>query len=288
MSATTITGKSVIWSKDEKAYLNQDRITYTKNIEQAGRFDEEEVSIARTLVNDRGSNVYHPYDVSRFFEADGVLKEQWRADIVQDEFVNWRYKDSDRIFSEPASVEIGGVTLDFELPDFDESEIVSTTTSWAWRVAHASPGQKTHWRLSESHEAAQSKALEYCEKQNVGGRRPEPYACVKRQFDSENRMLNTFYGYVVNGNEADFFDADVRSLRDVSVYEVSCNGGQPKEVENKIMKNNLDYKGLQQHLVTIGILKPTDIIVSEERFFNLQQKLFHGTTPSNNTTNLTL
>jgi hypothetical protein len=92
---------------------------------------------------------------------------------------------------------------------------------------------------------------------------------------NQEKELPRVFGYVINLDERGSFSADVRDLKDRTLYEVKSDDeeeGVIWQVEDGFMKHARDINGLHQYLIHLDILKPTDRLLSESDFNRVQAK----------------
>lgn len=77
------------------------------------------------------------------------------------------------------------------------------------------------------------------------------------QLFEEDNPLRTYY-YFVNLDERGEFAADVRDENDKTVWETKGN----EVFEDGFMKNKNDLVGLKEYLVQLGIMNPSDKLLS--------------------------
>lgn len=74
------------------------------------------------------------------------------------------------------------------------------------------------------------------------------------------------FGYYVNLDERGSFYADVRDIRDNTIYEVRSDDGSVWEVEAGFMSDPHDLEGLAGYLAEMSIIAKGDEILSSDEF----------------------
>lgn len=156
----------VIWHVASESWLKQDGVSFTEDVEEAGKFSQDELATLRKQHN----GPRYPSLVPKFWKE--VLAEKastendFKLELVEDEFVLWGYGDlvyGDYLHVDRARTHItDDFSIDFELPKegnhMGEPREFQRRMSWAWRFTNGSGGN--NWKLANSKEAALDDAKE--------------------------------------------------------------------------------------------------------------------------------
>lgn len=154
------------WHISANAWLKQDGITTTDDVEEAGRFTTSEFATLKKQYNgDRFSMVAQKYWNEIAMEKS-CGDDATKLEMVHGEFILWGYGElgaGNYLHIDKARTEItDDVSIDFTLPvnanEMGAPKIYQRRTTWAWRF---NSGVGAAWNLANTEEQAREDAKEF-------------------------------------------------------------------------------------------------------------------------------
>lgn len=156
------------WFSWESAWFRPNAATCTFDIEEAGRFNLEEISaLKKQHAYGKDGSTVTSVAVSDIFNDDGTPRLNRAFEVRYDDYVLWGYGSRDdhlelnsrEMLSPVMEKFAGGPDIAFQLPDPKgrrKPQEYGRTRTWAWRLF-----KDMNWQIADSVEAAEKAARDY-------------------------------------------------------------------------------------------------------------------------------